>query len=46
MWGDCSLFEMTVSGPLEHLGLVVTVHVDIDSLLLVPWDAGGTLSSS
>ena len=37
---------MTVSDPLEHLGLGVTVHVDKDSLWMVPWDAGGTLRSS
>ena len=45
VWGDCSLFEMTVSDPLDHLGLNVTVHVDVDSFWLAPWDAGGTLSS-
>ena len=37
-WGDCSLFD-----PLEHSGL--NVHVDVDSLWLAPWDAGGTLST-
>ena len=46
IWGDCSLIEMTVSEPLEHSGLGVTVHVDIDSLWMAPWDAGGTLSCS
>ena len=49
VWGDCSLIkltvtQMTVSDPLEHLGL--GVHVDIDSLWMTPWDAGGTLRSS
>ena len=46
VWGDCSLIEMTVSDPLEHSGLGVTVHVDMDSLWMAPWDAGGTLRSS
>ena len=36
VWGDCSLFEMTVSELLEHSGLVVTVHVDVDSFWLAP----------
>ena len=45
VWGDCSLIEMTVSDLLEHSGLGVPVHVDIDSLWMAPWDAGGTLSS-
>ena len=36
----------TVSDPLEHSSLVVTVHVDVDSLWLAPWDAGGTLGGS
>ena len=44
-WGDCSLFEMTVSDPLEHSGLNVTVHVDVDPFWQAPWDAGGTLNS-
>ena len=43
---DCSLIEMTVSSPLEHSDCIVAVHVDIDSLWMEPWDAGGTLSSS
>ena len=42
-WGDSSLFDMTVSDPLEHSGLNVTVHVDVDSFWLAPLDAGGTL---
>ena len=42
--GDCSLIEGTVSGLLEHSGLCV--HMDIYSLWMAPWDAGGTLSSS
>ena len=46
VWGHCSLIEMTVSGPFEHSGLSVTVHVDIYSLWMAPLDAGGTLSSS
>ena len=51
VWGDCSLIkmtvtQMTVSDPLEHSGLGVTVHVDMDSLWMAPWDAGGTLRSS
>ena len=46
VWGDCLLFEMTVSDPLERSGLDVTVHVDVDSFWLAPWDAGGTLSSN
>ena len=46
VWGDCSLLRMTVSDPLEHSGLGVTVHVDMDSLRMAPWDAGGTLRST
>ena len=46
VWGDCSLVRMTVSDSLEHSGLGVTVHVDMDSLWMAPWDAGGTLRSS
>ena len=46
VWGDCSLIRMTVSDPLEHSGLGVTVHVDMDSLWMAPWDAGGTFRSS
>ena len=47
VWGDCSwVIKMTVSDPLEHLGLGVTVHVDMNSLWMAPWDAGGTLKSS
>ena len=45
VWGDCSLIRMTVSDPLEHSGLGVNIHVDIDSLWMAPWDAGGTLRS-
>ena len=33
-----------MSDPLEHSGLGVTVHVDMDSM--APWDAGGTLRTS
>ena len=44
-WADFSLFEMTVSDPLEHSGLNITIHVDVDFFWLAPWDAGGTLSS-
>ena len=44
-WGDYSLIKMTVSDPLEHSGLGVTVHVKIDSLWMAPRDAGGTLTS-
>ena len=33
VWGDCSLIEMKVSDPLEHSGLGVTIHVDMES----PW---------
>ena len=40
VWGDCSLIKMTVSDPLEHSGLGVTVHVDMDSLWMAPWDHG------
>ena len=43
VWGDCSLIGMAVSDPLEHSGLGVTVHEDMDSLRMAPWDAGGTL---
>ena len=43
VWSDCSLIKTTVSDPLEHLGLSVTVHVDMDSLWRAPWDAGGML---
>ena len=43
VWGDCSLIRMTVSDPLEDSGLGVTVLVDMDSLRMAPWDAGGTL---
>ena len=46
VWGDCSLFVMTVSDPLEHSGLDVTVHLDVNSFWVAPWDAGGTLSSN
>ena len=45
-WGDCLLIRMTVSDPLEHSGLSVMVYVDMDSLRMAPWDAGGTLRSS
>ena len=45
VWSDCSLIEMSVSDPLEHSGLGVTVHVDMDSLWMAPWDAGGILRS-
>ena len=44
--GDCSFIRMTESDPLEHSGLSVTVHVDMDSLRSAPWDAGGTLRST
>ena len=46
VWGDCLLIRMTVSDPFEHSDLSVTVRVDIDSLWVVPWDAGGTFRSS
>ena len=46
VWGDCSLIRMTVSDPLEHSGLSMTVHVDMDSLWMAPWDVGGTFRSS
>ena len=29
VWGVCSLIKMTMSDPLEHSGLGVTVHVDM-----------------
>ena len=45
VWGDDSLIKMTMADPLEHSGLVVTVHMDMDSLWMAPWDAGGTLRS-
>ena len=32
--------------PLEHSNYIVTDHVDIDSLGMAPWDAGGTLGDS
>ena len=44
--GYCSLIRMTESGPLVHSGLSVTVHVNMDSLWMAPWDAGGTFRSS
>ena len=44
VWDDCSLIWMTGSDPLEHSGLSVTVHVDMDSLWMAPWDAGGTFT--
>ena len=37
---------ISVLEPSEHSGLGVTVHVDMDSLWMVPWDAGGTFRSS
>ena len=44
--GDCSFIRMTESDPLDHSGLSVTVHVDMNSLRMAPWDAGGTLRST
>ena len=44
--GDCSFIRVTESDPLDHSGLGVTVHVDMDSLMMAPWDAGGTLRST
>ena len=44
--GDCSFIRMTELDPLEHSGLSVTVHVDMDSRRRAPWDAGGTLRST
>ena len=46
VWDDCSLIRMTVSDPLERSGLGVTVHVDMDSLKMAPWNAGGMLGDS
>ena len=40
------LMELSVWEPLEHSDCVVTDHVDLDSLWMAPWDAGGTLSDS
>ena len=37
------LMELSVWEPLEHLNRIVTYHVDLDSLWMAPWDAGGTL---
>ena len=44
--GDCSLFRMTKSDPLVHSGLSLIVHVDMDSLWMAPWDAGGMFQNS
>ena len=33
-------------GAVEHSDCVVTDHVDLDSLWMAPWDAGGTLGGS
>ena len=46
VWGDYLLIKMTVSDPLEHSGLGVTVHVYMDSLWMAPWDAGRTLKNN
>ena len=40
------LMELSVWEPLEHSDCVVTDHVDLDSLWMAPWDAGGTLGDS
>ena len=40
------LATTSVWEPLEHSNCVVTDHVDIDSLWMAPWDAGGTLGDS
>ena len=40
------LMELSVWEPLEHSDRVVTDHVDLDSLWMAPWDAGGTLGGS
>ena len=40
------LMELSVWEPLEHSDCVVTDHVDLDSLWMAPWDAGGTLGGS
>ena len=32
-------------GPVRAFGLSVTVHVDMDSLWMAPWDAGETFRS-
>ena len=40
------LATMSVWEPLEHSNCVVTDHMDIDSLWMAPWDAGGTLGDS
>ena len=40
------LATTSVWEPLEHSNCVVTDHVDIDSLWMAPWEAGGTLGDS
>ena len=40
------LMELSVWEPLEHSDCVVTDHVDLDSLWMAPWDAGGKLGDS
>ena len=40
------LATTSVWEPLERLNCVVTDHVDIDSLWMAPWDAGGTVFCS